>query len=876
MEDQLEKELRFHVDQHSADLIAHGYDPETARREARLVLGGPEQVKEACRDARGTLWLEDLLQDFRYALRTLRQRPGFAVVALCPLALGTGATTIMFTLINGVLLKPLPYPDPERVVEVHGHTATWNAQLYGEQNLAYPDFLDCQRQSRSLSLAGFFHGGGTVSAPGEPQYVEDFEISSNFFEVLGVRMLHGRDFLPEEDRRGGAPVVIVSSAYWHQQLAGNLKAIGSRLVFDDKPYTVVGVAPSGIAPSNFVLDGDDADIYTPLGQDTTPFLQRRGPHPIHVVARLQPGVPLAQAREELGLFGRHLAAQYPNTNKDRTFFARQLHPDVGNVRSMLWLLLGAVSLILLIGCANIASLLLARAVSRERELSTRAALGAGRWRLIRQGLTESAVLACSGGMLGVVLARVGVRPFLTFWPGSLPRIDEVHVDWRVLMFALAVSLGSGITFGLVPALRQGTRDIEQRLRVGSRTVVSSSRRPHSVFVVCEIALALVLLVSAGMLGRSLLYLSSLNPGLDIHNVLVSRMALSPATLKDPGQIRAAWNEILERARAATGVSSVAMVDTVPMRSGDNELAYWMSPDVPKDENKLPAALATSVSPDYLKVMKIRLLKGRFFDERDRIGSPLVIVIDDVMARHAFGDSEAVGKQLWIPDIATQPVLVVGVVKHVRQWGLGADDQARIRDQVYYPFAQVPDSLLRRWSELMSIAVRTNGNPLSRVNVLRERLRGETGEQVLYEVRTMEQLARSSLERQRFLMLLFGVFAALALLLACIGVYGVLAYLTGQRVPELGLRMALGASASGIQSLILRQSLAMILVGIGIGVTGAIAAVRVLRRTVDGMQPAEPLTFVVILCVLITAALLASFLPARRASRIDPIAALRQD
>ena len=871
MEEQLEKELRFHLDQHASELIAQGQAPDEARRQARLALGGPEQVKENCRDARGTRWLEDLLQDFRYAIRTLRKQPGFAAVALLTLALGSGATTVMFTVINGVLLKPLPYPEPDRLVTVHGHTDTWNTEAFGEQNLAYFDYLDCQRESRSLAMAGWLYsGGGTVNEPGEAEYVDRREISSELFSVLGVTLWRGRAFLPEEDRPGAAPVIILGYGFWQRRFAGNPAAIGRSIAFEGKRYTVVGIEPPG-----FRLDGEEADVFTPLGQNTAGYLRNRRPHPVGVVARLQPGVTLVQAQKELAMIGGHLAEQYPDTNAGRAFEVQPLRPEVGDVRSTLWLLLGAVSLVLLIACVNMASLLLARTVSRGRELALRVALGASRSRLVRQCLTESAVLGLSGGVLGVLLAASGIRPFLVLWPGSLPRAEQVQLDWHVLLFAIGVSLLSGLLFGLAPALRAPAQELEQTLRAGARTVVGTSHRLHSGFVISEIALAVVLLVAAGMLGRTLLRVSSLDPGVNIRNVLVTRMALAPGTLANPGQIRAAWQDVLDRARRVPGVQSVATVDTVPMREGNNQLGYWTTADVPP-ENKRPIALATSVTPDYLKVMGIPLRQGRFFDDHDRMGKELVVVIDDVLAQHAFGGEEPVGKRLWVPEMSPEPVRVVGVVGHVRHWGLASDDQAQVRAQFYYPFAQVPDPLLRRWSELMSIAVRTSSPPLSVVEPLRRELRGATGDQALYEVRTMEQLASGTLARHRFLLLLFGIFAGLALLLACIGIYGVLAYLTSQRVPEFGVRIALGASAHDVMRLVLRQSLGMIFAGVGVGIFAALAAGRLLVHLVNGMRPTEPSTFAIMIPILVFAALLASFAPAHRASRIDPMSALRQE
>ena len=870
LEDQLDKELRFHLEQHTADLITKGHDPAEARRRARLEFGGTEQVKESCRDARGTRWLEDLAQDVRYAVRTLRQKPGFAAVMLLTLALGIGATTVMFTVVDGVLLKPLPYVDPGRLVHMHGQSKNWNTALFGEQNVAYPDFLDCQRESRSLVLAGYMYNPGTVSEPGDAAYVEEREISPDLFSVLGVPLYLGRPFLPEEDRPGAAPVTILGYSFWQNRFAGNPAAIGQTLVFEAKRYTVVG-----IARPEFRLDDNEPDVYMLLGQDTRKFLQGRRAHPVGVVARLQPGATLGQAQTELGLIAGRLARQYAATNADRTFKVEPLKPDVADVRSTLWLILGAVTLVLLVACVNVASLLLARAVSRERELAMRVALGAGRMRLVRQCLTESAVVGLAGGALGVLLAAAGIGPFVKFWPGSLPRMEEIRLDWRVLLFAFAVSLASGLLFGLAPALRIPARELEQILRASARSLAGSSRRLHGGFVISEIALAVVLLVSSGMLGRTLLHLSSLDPGVNIHNVLVSRMALSSSTLANTAQTRAAWQDVIDRAHRVPGVQSVAIVDTFPMRQGNNEISYWTNAAVPP-ENERPMALATSVTPEYLKVMGIPLRKGRFFDDHDRPGAELVIVIDEVFAQHAFGGQDPLGKRVWMPDMGRDPLKVVGVVGHVRHWGFAKDDRATIRDQFYYPFAQVPDAFVRRWSELMSIATRTTIAPLSVVEPLRREVRGVANDQVLYQVRTMEQLAGATLATQRFLLILFGIFAALALLLACIGIYGVLAYLTSRRIPEIGVRMALGASAGNCMWMILRQSLGMILVGVGVGAGAALAAGRVLERSVDGMQPSGPSALAVTVPVLMLAALSASFVPARRASRVDPMRALRQE
>jgi predicted permease len=722
MEAQLEKELSFHLEQHTLELVARGIAPEEARRQARLALGGPEQVKEKCRDARGTRWLEDLLQDTRYALRTFRRKPGFTVVALLVLSLGIGATTVMFAVINSVLLRPLSYPQPDRLVTLRGFTEPFG-ESWGFSNL---DFDDAKRQSQTLVLAAWTYAGGTISEPGEPEYVNGRQISAELFPTLGISPVQGRAFRPDEDRPGAPAVAMISYGLWQRLFASEPTAIGRSFVYDGKPYTVIGIAPAG-----FQLDGD-ADVFTPLQQRqiTDPRMQNRAARFLRVTARLRSGFALADARAELALIAQHLAQEYPKSNAGLSMTAYPLQKElVGDVGSTLWLLLGAVGVVLLIACVNIASLLLARAVSRERELAMRVALGAGRGRLARQCLTESAMLGVGGGVLGVLLAFVSVHPFVAFWPGSLPRAEEIHLDWRVLLFAVSASLLSGFLFGLAPALRVPMRGIEQTLRAGARSITGSSRRLHSAFVISEIALAVVLLVSAGMLRHTLLALSSLDPGFNVHNVLAARFALSPGTLANPEQVRAAWQDVLDRARRVPGVESVALADIIPMREGSNSLPYWTTA-TPPPPNQEPVALASCVTPDYLNVMGIPLRHGRFFNEHDRLGSEPVVVIDDSLAQHAFGTKDAVGKRLWIPAMGATPALVVGIVGHVRHWGLASDDQSRVRDQMYYPFAQVPAPLLHFFSSIMSFAARTTIPPLNVVEPLRRELRGAAGDQAL--------------------------------------------------------------------------------------------------------------------------------------------------
>ncbi|HEX4807317.1 MAG TPA: ABC transporter permease, partial [Bryobacteraceae bacterium] len=712
--------------------------------------------------------------------------------------------------------------------------------------------------------------GGTISAPGEPEYLDSRQISANLFPTLGISPAYGRSFRPEEDRPGAAPVAMISYNLWQRRFAGDRSALGKKLIFDGKTYVVIGIAPAG-----FQLSGD-ADVFTPLGQSTDPRMQNRNAAFIKVVARLAPGVTLDQAQAEVSLINRHLAREYPNSEAGVRMLVRPFLQDlVKDVRGTLWLLLSAIGLVLLIACVNIASLFLTRAVSRERELAMRAALGANRGRLVRQCMTESGVLGLCGGVLGIVAALASVRPFVALWPGNLPRAEEIHIDWRVLCFGVTISLLCGLFFGLMPALRVPMYRLEEALRAGGRSVIGNSRRLHSPFVIMEIALAFVLLVSAGMLGHTLLALSSLNPGFNAHNVLTARFALSPKALDSPSEILSAWRDVLDRARRLPDVEFAALADIVPMGEGVNVGPYRTAPN-PLPPNQEPVALDSTVTPDYLNVMGIPLLEGRFFNEHDREGSQPVVVVDENLARHAFGRKHVVGQHIWIQAMGAAPIEIVGVVGHVRHWGLAGDDQSRVRDQMYRPFAQVPAGFLHLFSSFMSVTVRTRSSPLTIVTALQQELRGVSGDQTLYAVHTMEELVGASLARQRFLSLLFGIFAGLALLLACTGIYGVLAYLTGQRTSEIGVRMAVGASARDVMWLVLRQSLEMIVVGVCLGMIAALIAGRFLLHLIEGMRPANIATYAMMISLLILAALLASFVPARRASVIDPVKALRQE
>jgi predicted permease len=815
-------------------------------------------------------WVDDMWNDVRHAIRTFRKNPTFSAIAVLMLALGIGGATVMFSILNGVLFKPLPYPEPDRLVALQERTeqATSLGNLWA---FAYPNFLDLDRETKLLDVAAGRYVGGTMSGPGSADYVTSLEVSARLFTVLGVSPALGQTFRPEDDAAGGTPVAIISDSLWKRRFDGGPDAIGKTLVFNGQTYTVAGVLPA-----NFRLEDADVDLYTLLGQSPQRVLQNRQAHPgIRVWARMRADASLEAVRAEIAMIAQPLESQYPDSNRGRTFVAEPLRPRTGNAGATIWLLFGAVALVLLIACANVASLLIVRSVYRAQEMAVRMSLGAHKGRVVRQVLAESAVLGLTGGGLGVCFALVGLAPFIQYWPGNLPRVQEIQIDSSVLLFAVLTSLACSLIFGLAPALRASLSPLEQMLRAGARTVVSSSRRLHASFVAVEIALAVALLVATGVLGWSLLQLSSKPPGVDVQNVLVARFALSPGNLSDPARIRAAWRDVLDRARGVIGVESVALVDTVPMRSGNNQLHYRIE-ETQDNINNLPLTLATSVTPDYFRTLGIPIRAGRPFDSRDRMDSRPVVIIDDVLAHQAFGNESPVGRRLWVTEMGPEPVEIVGVVGHVHHWGLAEDDSAAVRAQIYYPFDQVPDVLMRRFSELMSVAVRTTGAPLPVVPNLREILRGSANDQVLYEIRTMDQLASNSLARHRFLMLLFTVFGGVALLLSCIGIYGVIAYLTRQRLPEYGLRMALGAQSRDVIRLVLTQAAPMIFSGVGAGALLAFAAGRVIGSWVPGVQPDAPLPYFAMIAVMTAAALLATLLPALKAGRMDPSQVFRME
>ncbi len=811
-----------------------------------------------------------LIQDLKFGLRMLAKNPGFTAVAVLTLALGIGANTALFSVVNGVLLKPLRYAEPDRLVAVYSRDAN-----FATSSISYPNFLDWVRDNRSFSsLAAYRSDSFTLTGMGEPERVAADMISANFFPVLGVKPVIGRTFLTEEDQLGATPVVLISEGFWKRRFGSSPEALGKSLTLNGTAYTIVGVIPDDFhyISGNF----SRSDAYVPIGQWKDPtFHDRKAAMGMDAVGRLKPGVTFAQAKADMEALGRHLAEAYPEADKGTGITLVPLKQDfVGDIKPFLLMLLAAVGFVLLIACVNVANLLLARSTARTQELAIRSALGATRGRMVRQLLTESLLLALAGGGLGMLLATWGLQGALKVLPEALPRAEEVHIDGHVLLVMLAASGLAGILFGLAPALKNSQRDLQETLKEGGRGSSGARHRLQSVFVVVEMALALVLLSGAGLMIRSLAKLWSVDPGFDPHNVLIFNTSSPP--ISSPEAIRSSWLQIHDSLAAIPGVEAASLTaGSMPMGS-DSELPFWLEGEPkPPTTDEMKMTQLYFIQPDYLKVMRTPLERGRFLTRQDNEHSPLVIVIDERFARLYFGDQNPIGKRINF-DILNVTAEIVGVVGHVKQWGLDADATAPIQAQCYFPLAQFPDQFLSLMAGGVGVAVRTQGPPLMRVSQLRRALSHLNSQQVMYNVRTMDGIIAGSLAARRFSMILLGIFAALALVMSCVGIYGVISYLVGQRTHEIGIRIALGAERRDVLRMVLAEGAKMALVGVVIGLVAAFGLTRLMASMLFGVSAHDPLSFAGVAGLLILVALVACYIPARRATKVDPMMALRYE
>jgi predicted permease len=818
--------------------------------------------------------MNGLFPDIRYALRQLRKNPGFTAVALLTLTLGIGVNTALFSIINGVLLSPLPFPQAEQLVTLHE-----NKPNFEGGSLSYPNFRDWQKDNHTFSSLAIARSYPfSLTGIGEPEQVAGEFVSSDFFSVLGVNPETGRTFARDEDRvRAGSPVALISAGLWRRKFSSAPDILGKSITLDAKDYTIVGVIP---AEFRLAIPGfRESLVYVPIGQWSNPLLPQRGAGlGIHGIGRLKPGVTIEQARADMAQVTHNLAEAFPDADKGITAKLTPLKEQmVGHVRSFLLVLLAAVGFVLLIACVNVANLLLARSSSRKREFAVRAALGASQARVVRQLLTESAGLALAGGALSLILAAWGTRAALRILPAALPRAEQVGLDSRVLLFTAAISLLAGVLFGLTPALKTSRPDLHEELKQGGRGASGTRHRAQSVFVVVEMALALVLLIGAGLTVRGLVKLWSVDPGFDPHHVLTFGLSLPPSMMAaKPEAIRAAFRDFDDKLASVPGVQAVSQTwGAVPL-SGDDEQLFWLEGQPkPANVNDMNWAIDYIVEPDYLKAMGIPLLQGRFFTLQDNAHAPHVVVIDEVFAQKYFPSQNPIGKHINL-QLFNQPAEIVGVVGHVKQWGLGTDDRQSLRSDLYFPCLQMPDDFVAMTPSGSAVVVRAGDASAGLFDSIRHLSTQMSNQQVIFGEQTMDSIISDSMASQRFSMILLAVFALLALLLASVGIYGVISYVVSQRTHEIGIRMALGARPLDISLLVLGDGVRMTLIGTLIGVVAALGLTRLLTSMLFGVTPTDPVTFAAVAALLCGIALLACFIPARRAMRVDPMIALRYE
>jgi putative ABC transport system permease protein len=810
--------------------------------------------------------MKSLWQDLRFAARMLRKNPGFTAVVVLALALGVGANTAIFSVVNGVLLRPQPYAEPERLVSLWLTPVGERAEGF----VSYQDFADWRAQTRSFEeVASFRHGGYTLNGVGEPQRVEGLRVSSGFFPLLRVRPEAGRLFRPEDDVPGGERVVIISHEFWQRSLGGDPAALGRPLLLNSHPHTVVGILPRGFRTP---LDAGAADIYGTIAHEGA-NLDSRGARVTQVIGRLRPGVTPEQAQADLGAVAQSLARQYPDTNADTTAYLVSLHEQqVGKVRFALWVLLVAVGLVLLIACSNVANLLLGRAASRRKEMAVRAALGAGRWRVVRQLLTESILLAVVAGAAGLLLALWSIDALVALGPADLPRLGEIRADGRVFGFALVLSVLTGVVFGLAPALKASRPELHETLKEGGRgaTAGGASRRLRGLLIVSQTALALMLLVSAGLLLKSLVRLLEVDPGFNPRHVLTLRVNLPAAKYAGSAPRVAFVSQALERVRAVPGVEGAAFVGPMPFSHsevfGDFRIVGRPEPAAGEE----PGAAVRSITPDYFRVMGIPVRRGRHFTEHDRKGGVGAAIINETAARLYWPGRDPLGERvrgIGANQNGDEPPEweIVGVVGDVRHDGLDSEP----KPELYLPHQQ------NSWSWGVFV-VRTAAAPEGLASRVREEIMAVDRDQPVVDVKPLAQLVSESVAQPRFYALLLGAFSAVGLTLAVVGIYSVISSAVTERTHEIGVRMALGATPGDIRRLMLRHGMTYALFGIAAGSVGALAAARYLSAQLFGVTATDSFVFTAGPLLVALVALAACYVPARRATKVDPMEALRHE
>jgi putative ABC transport system permease protein len=860
IQQEIAEELQFHLDLRTEENLKRGMSPEEARRAAERRFGNASVIKDMGWEVRGN-WLASFGQDLRYGARMLRKNPSFSLIAIITLALGIGANTAIFSVVNAVLLRPLPYPEADRLVYV-------GQQYRGEvAGSGGPKFLFWREQSQSFEALACYSqyggAGGNLAGGQEAEYVTGLRVSEDFFRVLRVYPVLGRAFTHEEDTPGGARVGIVSDGLWRRSFGADKDLIGKTVLLNGQPLTVVG-----IMPPQFRF-GANVDLFVPMraqrGSDVDPNAE--------VVGRLKPGVTLQQAQAELKLIAEKYRAAFPREMQANESIGAKPYQDLftEDVAKYLWIFLGAVSFLLLIACANVANLQLSRATARQHEIAMRLALGASGGRIMRQLLTEGLLLALVGGAAGLLVAFWGTELLTTLLPqGFLPRVAELNIDWHVLAFAFAASIMTGLLFGAAPAWQARKVDVNTALKESASKGTTTRGRLRGMLVVAEVALSLVLLVSAGLLIRTFTNLLGVTPGFDPHNVLTFQINLNGERYKTTDRASAFYHDALERISHLPGVEAAAVTNKLPLDWQFNLPIFF--PDKPDEAQSVQFRVIT---PDYFRVMKIDVTEGRAFNDADTPAGQPVAIVNEAFVRRFYAGKNPLAQQFSVGRTIDEPERqIVGIVSDIKQQGLDRPAPA----MVYVPMPQVSDKLLAivRSFTPASFAVRTTVEPTSLTPTIKREIAAMDATLPLSHIATMEEVAAHSITSQRFNMLLLCLFAALGLLLAAVGIYGVTSYSVLQRTQEIGIRMALGAQSKDMLRMIIRQGMALVLLGVVIGLIGAFALTRVMQSLLYGISATDPLTFALLTLLLTLVALVACYLPARRATKVDPLIALRYE
>ncbi len=823
--------------------------------------------------------MQNIWQDLRYGARMLLKNPGITFVVILALALGIGANTAIFSVVDAVLLRPLPYDQSDQLVFLNE-----TAKSMDEISISYPNFTDWRDQNKVFEKIGVYNRGSyNLTGVGEAERITTAQMSADLFAALRANPELGRLYTNDEDKPEGTPVVVLSYGLWQRRFGGQPGILNQQLTLNGKSYTVIGVMPQGFQfPSR-------AEMWVPVGQlSGQASWKSRGNHPgLYGVARLKPGVSLEQAQAEMNLIGSNLEKQYPNDIAGNGIQVRQMKElFVGDVRRPLWVLFAAVAFVLLIACANIANLLLARAQSRQKEMAIRSAMGAGRWRIARQLLTESVLLALIGGTLGMLVAQWGIKLILYISPDAIPRSREISLDWRVLAFTIGLSFVTGVLFGLVPALQAGVVDVHETLKETGR----GTSRKHwlrSSLVVVEVATTLVLLIGAGLMIRSFYRLQNVNPGFSYDHLTSFTIALPRAKYASPEQRHQFFSRLLEDLRQLPGVEHTAAASGLPLGNNGWQTSFTVEGQPPPAPGQTPLMEACLVTPDYFRVMSIPLKSGRFFDDHDdrssiagkdlsdlnenemEMAALNSIIVDEEFARRYWPNEEPVGKRIRMGG-GTEPraplLTVVGVVGRVKMEGLSQDSR---RVQGYFPYAQTPGGG-------MTVIIKAAGDPNQLIAGARQQVKAIDPDQPIYGVRTMDEIRAESVAPEKLNLTLLSIFAGIALVLAIVGIYGVMSYSVTQRTHEIGIRMAIGAEPRDVFKMIIGQGMILALIGVVLGLIGAFALTRLMTTMLFGVEPTDPLTFAAIAVLLTVVALVACYLPGRRATRVDPVVSLRYE